>query len=55
LEYLQDHRLTAEVAWTKQLLKNQKVLREQVVALYKTAEPIEHCLLEVDMQLTSAR
>ncbi len=55
LEYLRDHRLTAEVARTKWLLKNQKALREQVIALYKTAEPIEHHLLEVDMQLTSAR
>ncbi len=55
LEYLQDHRLTAEVARTKQLLKNQKALREQVVALYKTAEPLERHLLEVDMQLTSVR
>ena len=55
LEYLQDHRLTAEVARTKWLLKNQKALREQVVALYKTTEPIECHLLEVDMQLTSVR
>ncbi len=55
LEYLQDHRLTAEVARTKWLLKKQKALREQVVALYKTAEPLERHLLEVDMQLTSAR
>jgi len=55
LEYLQDHRLTAEVARTKQLLRNQKALREQVVALYKTTEPIECHLLEVDMQLTSVR
>ncbi len=55
LDYLQDHRLTAEVARTKWLLKNQKALREQVVTLYKTAEPLERCLLEVDMQLTSVR
>ncbi len=55
LEYLRDHRLTAEVARTKWLLKNQKALREQVVALYKTAEPLERRLLEVDMQLTSVR
>ncbi len=55
LEYLRDHRLTAEVACTKWLLKNQKALREQVVALYKTAEPLERHLLEVDMQLTSVR
>ncbi len=39
----------------KRLLKNQKALREQVVALYKTAEPLERHLLEVDMQLTSVR
>ncbi len=55
LEYLQDHRLTTEVARMKWLLKNQKALREQVVALYKTTEPIELCLLETDMQLTSVR
>ncbi len=55
LDYLRDHRLTAEVARTKRLLKNQKVLREQVVTLYKTAEPLERRLLEVDMQLTSVR
>src|SRR6266704_5999565 len=55
LEYLRDYRLTAEVARTKRLLKNQKALREQVVALYKTAEPLERHLLEVDMQLTSVR
>jgi len=55
LKHLRDHRLTAEVARTKQLLKNQKALRDQVVALYKTAEPLEHHLLEVDMQLTSVR
>src|SRR6266704_1059955 len=55
LEYLRDHQLTAEVAQTKRLLKNQKALREQVVALYKTAEPLERHLLEVDMQLTSVR
>jgi len=30
-------------------------LREQVVALYKTTEPLERHLLEVDMQLTSVR
>ncbi len=39
----------------KWLLKNQKALREQVIALYKTAEPLERHLLEVDMQLTSVR
>ncbi len=55
LEYLRDHRLTAEVARTKRLLKNQKALRDQVVALYKTAEPLERHLLDVDMQLTSVR
>jgi len=55
LEHLRDHRLTAEVARTKRLLKNQKALRDQVVALYKTAEPLERHLLEVDMQLTSVR
>ncbi len=55
LEYIRDHRLTAEVARTKRLLKNQKALRDQLVALYKTAEPLEHHLLDVDMQLTSVR
>ncbi len=40
LEYLQDHRLTTQVARMKWLLKNQKVLREQVLAL--STKPLNH-------------
>jgi hypothetical protein len=55
LDDLQDFRLTAEVCRVCRLLKNQEALRKQVQAIYKTAEPTERQLLNVNMQLTSAR
>src|SRR5260370_34443992 len=55
LDDLQDMRLTAEVNRTRRLLKNQSALKNQVQAIYKTAEPVERRLWDVNMQLSSAR
>src|SRR5260370_34009001 len=48
-------RLTAEVNRTRRLLKNQGALKDQVQAIYETAEPLERRLWDVNMQLSSAR
>src|SRR5258707_10433106 len=55
LDDLQDARLTAEVHRTRRLLRNQDALKNQIQAIYKTAEPVERRLWDVNMQLSSAR